>query len=200
MIRFIYPLILVVTISGCSATITSSESVKRFRIGASSLCVSSELSVKKMKISGALGTAIGADTRGIFIALPQRQEGDSEPTDDLVVFVRPAGAVERELPNVDERQAEPVIGIAGLSVLPMDEQIRSQKYVALQHQSLIGRFSAVCRNLAAYQKCSRSFRYGGIVGSYSFDPAALPSWSKMDDLVAESLRLNRIALCRKRKS
>jgi hypothetical protein len=154
-----------------------------------------------MKISGALGTAIGADTRGVFITLPWPREAEDEEKEDLVdlvVFVRPAGTFESELPDVDERQAQPVPGIAGLLALPIDEHLRAQRFLAAQPQSTIGKFSAVCRDLPIPQQCSRPFRYEGIVGTYSFTPKALQDWTVMDEVVADALRLKRIAVCRMR--
>ena len=193
----IFYLVLIFVICSCSVVPVGAEGAQRFRIGSASICVAPELSVEEMKVSGALGTAIGADIRGVFITLPWLRESEGEKGEDIVIFVRPAGVFERELPGVDESQAQPVPGIPGLLALPVDEKLSAQRFIGGHTQSLIGAFSVMCRDLPIPQQCSRPFRYDGLVGAYSFNPKALQDWSMMDEAVASALRLKRIAVCRK---
>lgn len=195
--NFIFAALLAFVASGCSAKDVDLSGFQRLRVGSASICVSSELLVTKMKISGALGTAIGADTRGIFVTLPWQQAVRDDSAEDLLIFVRPASATELDLPAIDVRQAQPVLNIDGLLALPADERFRAQRFVATVPDPTIeiGRFSAICRDLPIQRECSRPFRYKGLVGAYSFSMQALRDWEEIDNLVSELLRSRQIKLC-----
>ena len=164
----------------------------KVRAGTHLLCIDSALRLDELEVGGALGSPLGAVTRGVFVTLPL--SGGVPQGTEVTVFVRGAGEVERPSLAFEEGQLISVPELSGLGALPK-QRFDVERFIGPERTFPLGRFDATCRKHPIPGECSRPFRYGGLVATYSFQRAVLSHWAEMERAVADALVSKRVALC-----
>ncbi|WP_440222258.1 hypothetical protein ACQQ2N_14330 [Dokdonella sp. MW10] len=172
--------------------LTEAEAMQRFKYGSKSICVASDMAVRKLDFSGAFGTSLGSDNKGVFVSIPF--DSKSEEGKEVLLFIKIPKPSEEKLPSVSHSQV--LSDIPGLSELPSESTFGERRFVAGDYDSPLGDYYVSCRELPGSHKCSRPFRYQGIAGAYSFNWNDIHKWSSIESVVIEAFKLGQVGVCK----